>query len=112
MIGYPDAMGKGLRRLTQAYDDLGTGDGQGLSGADIKRYPLPAPRIDLELERSEGLDLRVRSDARLLSVAAKLPRNRFFSSMGGIDFSTLTFSSRSDSLSDRAGGSIARLAST
>ena len=32
--------------------------------------------------------------------------------IGGIDFSTFTFSSRSDSLSVRAGGSIARFAST
>ena len=32
--------------------------------------------------------------------------------MGGIDLNTLTFSSRIDSLSVRAGGSIARFAST
>ena len=36
----------------------------------------------------------------------------FCASTGGIDFSTLTFSSRSDSLSFRAGGSMQRFAST
>ena len=39
-------------------------------------------------------------------------RVRKLASIGEIDFSTFTFSSRIDSLSLRAGGSIARLAST
>src|ERR1700722_2081761 len=76
MISYADAMGKDMWRLTQAYDNLGSGDGQRLSGADIKRHALPAPGIDLEPQCGEGFDLRVRGDARLLPVPAKLPAHQ------------------------------------
>src|SRR5215470_16858484 len=66
------AMGKDPRRLAKAHNHLGASNGERFSGTDIKWYSLPAPGIDLQLQRSERLHLRVRGDARFLPITTKL----------------------------------------
>ena len=112
MIFYQQAVGNhggGLRNLPTTSVQV---TGQTLSGANVERHALPAPGIDFQLQGRECFDLRVLGDAVFVAVAAELPADEFFASMGGIAFSTLTFSSRTDSLSMRTGGSMARFDST
>ena len=52
---------------------LGRVDRQALAGADEERHVGPAPGVDVQLDRREGLDRRVARDARLVAVAAELP---------------------------------------
>ena len=59
-------------RAFQIDDDLGGGDRQTFAGADIERHTGPAPGVDMQAQRGESLDLRIRRHARFCAVAAKL----------------------------------------
>ena len=52
--------------------DLGRRFGQAFSGPDQERHITPAPRVDLEPDRGERLDLRVGSDPFFLAIARVL----------------------------------------
>src|SRR5262245_27548101 len=60
------------RRLAQLDEDFGGRHRQALARSDVERHALPPPRVDLESERHEGFYLRLRPDARLVAIAAKL----------------------------------------
>ena len=60
------------RRFLQVDDDLGCRDRQALAGADVERHARPAPRVDMQAQRDERLDLRICGDTRLVPVAAEL----------------------------------------
>ena len=89
------------RRPAEPDDHLRAGHRQALPGADVERHALPAPGVDLQLQRGIGLHLRVRRDPLLLAVAAELAADDAPRVQRLIAFSTLTFSSRTDSLSVR-----------
>src|SRR5207253_9228841 len=59
-------------RALQIDDDLGGRDRQTFAGADIERHTGPAPGFDMQAERGESLDLRIRRYAGFFAVAAKL----------------------------------------
>src|SRR3546814_10038970 len=56
--------------------DLGRGDRHALAGADVERHPGPAPGVDLELERGEGLDVGIGIDPALVAIAAERSEER------------------------------------
>src|SRR5262249_60194264 len=70
------------RRTLQLDHDLRGGDRKRLPDPDEDRYPTPAPVVDVEAQRGEGLDLGVGRDARLLAVAAELTSNHVGRSEG------------------------------
>src|SRR5262244_1283409 len=70
------AGGKDSRRPAHADHDLRAGHGQRLAGPNVKRHTLPAPGIDVQLQRGEGLDFRVGCHAFLLQVATKLATDK------------------------------------
>src|SRR5215472_13563161 len=70
------AGGKDSRWPAQADHDLRAGHGQRLAGPNVKRNPLPAPGIDVQLQRGEGFDFRIRRHAFLLQVATKLAADK------------------------------------
>src|SRR5215471_8026249 len=67
--------GKDLGWALQPDHQLGARHGQALTGTDVKRNALPAPRINLELQSREGLHVGHRRYPLLRPVAAKLPAN-------------------------------------
>ncbi len=90
------------RRLPQVDDHLGRGDGQALAGANVERHALPAPRIDRESHGGKGFRRRIGRHAGLGPVPAELAAHDVLRRQAlRIAFSTLTFSSRIDSLSVR-----------
>src|SRR5262249_19708297 len=72
------AGGKDSRRPAHADHDLRAGHGQRLAGPNVKRHTLPAPGIDVQLQRGEGFDFRIRRDAVLLQIATKLATDKIF----------------------------------
>src|SRR5207253_8316108 len=52
--------------------NFGRRDRQPFAGADIEWHACPAPIVDVQSQRSEGLDLGVRRHTLLIAVAAKL----------------------------------------
>ena len=60
------------RRQLELDRDLRRAAGQALAGAQVEGNVGPAPVLDLELERDEGLDLRIGRDLVLLAVADDL----------------------------------------
>src|SRR5262245_10479749 len=52
--------------------DLGAGHGQALAGSDVEGNAVPSPRIDLQFQRSERLDFRIRRHTLLTAVTAEL----------------------------------------
>src|SRR5262249_20160964 len=59
-------------RLAEADSDLCARHRQVLAGADVKRYAAPAPRVNLQLQGGEGLNLRAGRHTRLLQVPPKM----------------------------------------
>src|SRR5215831_21122865 len=60
----------------QTDHDLRGGYGQRLAGPNIERDTLPAPGIDVQLQRGEGFDFRARRHAILLQIATKLATDK------------------------------------
>src|SRR6185437_3757811 len=60
------------RWRAQIDDDLGRSDGQALAGANVERYPAPAPGVDRKPQGRERFDARIGGDPRLLVVALEL----------------------------------------
>ena len=60
------------RRALEHDPDLGRLDRHRLAGADVERHPGPAPVVDLELQRDEGLGVGTELDPVDLLVAAVL----------------------------------------
>ena len=46
--------------------------GRHLAGADVERHAGPAPGVDVQAQRGEGLDLRILGHAGLVAIAAEL----------------------------------------
>src|SRR5262245_23459788 len=78
--------GKDDRGPAQTDNDLSAGHRQRFSRPDVKRDALPAPGIDIQLQRDESLDFGIGGHALLLPIPAKLTaddvlrlqrRNRF-----------------------------------
>src|SRR5438132_109577 len=82
------------------------GHRQFLAGPDVERHPVPAPGVDPQPQCRERLHFRVGRHPLLAAVAENCPRTTLSGPSGAISLSTLTFSSRTDSLSIPAGGSI------
>ena len=102
-----------LRRLLEGDRDDPLALGQLLAGPQVERHAGPAPVVDADLERDEGLGVGVAGDALLAAVAActvRGPRCRV--SIGSIERKTLFFSSLIARGSRAVGGSIATNAST
>ena len=55
-VGRLDLVEDHLGRLAQLDQDLGRGHRQRLAGADVDRHAAPAPRVEVEAQRREGLD--------------------------------------------------------
>ncbi len=53
-------------------DDLRRGERHALPGADVERDTGPAPGVDLQAQRREGLDPGIAGHARLVAVPAEL----------------------------------------
>src|SRR5215831_8596974 len=70
------AGGKDSRRPAQTDHNLRGGHGQRLAGPNVKRHTLPAPGVDVQLQRGEGFDFRIRRHALLLQVATKLAADK------------------------------------
>ena len=67
LLGEPE-----VRHRAQRDRDLGDLARQALAGAQVERHARPAPVVDLQAQRREGLGARVRRDALLLGVAGHL----------------------------------------
>ncbi len=109
-----------MRHRAELDEDLGGALEQALAGAQVERHALPAPIVDMGLDRDEGLGVAV---AAQLVVIARHRRalDRARAVLAGHDLarattgrsarSTLTFSSRTAVASKLEGGSIATSAS-
>ena len=60
----------------EADHDLGGRLGQALAGSNQERHISPAPRVDQQPDRGEGLDLRIGGDPFFLAVAHDTGRGR------------------------------------
>jgi hypothetical protein len=112
VVGFQSGGGIHRRRPTKSDEDFRARRWKALAGSDVEGDSLPAARIDLQPQSRNRLHLGVRRDALLRPVAAELTRMTSFLPTGEIAFRTLTFSSRKDSLSVLAGGSMAKLVIT
>ncbi len=117
-----DLLERRVRRALELDRDRRLAPRQALAGADVERRVGPAPVVDVELRGDVRLGQRARRDALLLAVAGHLDaldeaarrtaRARPTSGPGVcIDFSTFTFSLRTESAVKSIGGSIAVSAS-
>src|ERR1019366_1641577 len=75
IIGGKDIRRYHGRRLSQAADDFRTGCRQAFSSSNVEWNALPAPGINLQLERHEGLYLRVGRHALFCQISSELPPN-------------------------------------
>ena len=50
---------------------------EALAGGHMKRHAMPAPRVDEQMERGVGRDVRALADARLVAVPAELSEHCF-----------------------------------
>src|SRR6478672_628950 len=64
------------RWLAQANDDLSTRNWQRFPGADVERDALPAPGINVQLQRGECFNLRIGGHAVFVLVTTKLTANK------------------------------------
>src|SRR5215470_13876666 len=62
--------------LAQANDDLSARNWQRFPGADVERDALPAPGINVQLQRGECFNLRIGRHAVFLPVSTKLTANK------------------------------------
>ena len=58
----PGVLKQLLRGRLQLHQDLGDRLGQALAGAQVPRYPRPAPRVDVQAEGAKGLHVGVLRD--------------------------------------------------
>src|SRR5262249_51648962 len=63
-------------RLMQLDQDLRAGHGQAFARPDVEGHTAPAPRIDLQLERSKRLHLRGWGDTAFAAIAVELPAHQ------------------------------------
>jgi len=111
MVWRYNTSGKHFRWPPQPDQEFRTCDGQALPGANVKGDALPSPGIDFEPQSVKVSTSE--SGAIFLMICSRetVPNNAVLIERA-VALSTLTFSSRMDSLSALTGGSIARLVRT